>query len=197
MADRRFSGHEWPPQLHTANMAAVHEKKLPLPPEQAIGILGDDRNRRRRTQNDNSNDARRRIVQMKKEMPPDRRPFSLHEQKAFGDVGWLPASRVGIIRVRQVLPGHKYGPVIGSTCRKISYSTMWERCFLIGGMSIFGGSTIYRAKAVRCLFGCAFFLQPVPVNDRWCCARAARRCSIGRAGIGRADHRVSRNWSAP
>ena len=83
-----------------------------------------------------------RIVPMKKEMPPDRSLSFLHEQKAFGDVCRLLASRVGIMRVRQVLPGHKCGTVIGSTCRRISYSTMWERCFLIGGVSIFGGSAI-------------------------------------------------------
>jgi len=143
VADRRFCGHEWPAQLHTANMAALHEKKLTQPPEQAIGILDDDRIRRRRTQKAYSNDARRRIVQMKKKMPPDRRLFSLPEKEAFGDVGLLPASRVGIIRVRQVVPGHKCGTVIGSTCWRISYSTMWERSFLIGGVSIFGGSAIW------------------------------------------------------
>ena len=65
------------------------------------------------------------------------------EQKATGDICRLPASRVGISRVRQVLPGHKGGTVIGSTCRRFSYSTMWERCFLIGGVSIFGGSAIH------------------------------------------------------
>jgi len=145
VADRRFCGHEWPAQLHTAKMAAVHEKKMMLPPEQAIGILDDDRICQRRTQNAYSNDARRRIVPMKKEIPPDRRLSSLHEQKASGDVYRLPASRVGISRVRQVLPGHKCGTVIGSTCRRFSYSTMWKRCFLIGGGSIFGGSTIPRA----------------------------------------------------
>jgi len=138
VADRRFCGHEWPAQLHTAKMAAVRKKNMTLPPEQAIGILDGDRIRQRRTRNANSNVARRRIVPMKAEMPPDRRLFSLHEQKAFGDVGRLPASRVGIIRVRQVLPGHKCGTVIGSSRRRISYSTMWERCFLIGGVSIFG-----------------------------------------------------------
>jgi len=113
-----------------------------LPPEQAIGILDDDRICQRRTQNAYSNDARRRIVPMNKEIPPDRRLSSLHEQKASGGVCRLPASRVGISRVRQVLPGHKCGTVIGSTCRRFSYSTMWERCFLIGGVSIFGGSAI-------------------------------------------------------
>jgi len=51
VADRIFCGHEWPAQLHTAKVAAVHEKKMILPPEQAIGILDDDRIRQRRTQN--------------------------------------------------------------------------------------------------------------------------------------------------
>jgi len=89
----------WPrmaaPLAHSEH-GGGHEEKLPLPPEQVIRILGDDSIRRRRTQNAYSNDARRRIVQMKKEMHPDRRFFSLHEQKAFGDVGRFPASRVGI-----------------------------------------------------------------------------------------------------
>jgi len=123
-------------------MAAVHEKKMTLPPEQAIGVLDDDCICQRWTRNAYSNDAGRRIVPMEKEMLLDRRLSSLHEQKTFGDVGRLPTSRVAIIRVRQVLPGHKCGTVIGSTCRRTSYSTMWERCFLIGGVSILGGSAI-------------------------------------------------------
>jgi len=147
VADRRFCGHEWAAQLHTAKMAAVHEKSMILTPEQAIGTPDDDRICQRRTQNAYSNDARRRIVPMKKEIPPDRRLSSLHEQKASGDVCRLPAPRVGISRVRQVLPGHKCGTVIGSTCRRFSCSTMWERCFLIGGVSIFGGSAIGRTMA--------------------------------------------------
>jgi len=86
--------------------------------------IDDDRIDQRRTQNAYSNDARRRIVPMKKEMSPDNRHFSLHEQKAFGDVGRLPTSCVGIMRVRQVLPGHKCDTVIGSTCRRIPDSRM-------------------------------------------------------------------------
>jgi len=148
VADRRFCGHEWPAQLHTVKVAAVHEKNMILPPEQAIGTLDDDRIRQRRTKNAYSNDARRRIVPMKKEMPPDIRLSSLQEQKAFGDVFRLPASRVGIIRVRQGLPGHKCGTVTGFTCRRIAYSTMRERCFLIGGVSIFGGSAIRAVTGV-------------------------------------------------
>jgi len=135
----------WPrvagPIAHSENGGGTR-KNMILPPEQAIGILDDDRVCQRRTQNAYSNEARRRIVPMKKEIPPDRRLSSLHEQKASGDVCRNPASRVGISRVQQVLRGHKCGKVIGSTCRRISYSTMWKRCFLIGGVSIFGGSAI-------------------------------------------------------